>query len=75
MVDFFAFDGLVSVVFPGAREGEAGIVHLAGVLGEVVAQDVVDAPQGVGAGFGQFTGPELYLLAKEQHFLVLSAHL
>lgn len=75
VVDLLAYDGLVFVVFPGAREREARVVHLAGVFREVVAQDVVDTSERVGTGLGQFAGPELHFLAVKQDLLVFATHL
>ena len=63
MVDLLSFDGLVFVIFPSTRKRETRVVHLARVFREVIAQDVVDAPEWIRAGLGQFAGPELYLLA------------
>ena len=37
MIDFRAFDGLVVVVFPSARKRETRVVHLAGIVRDVVA--------------------------------------
>ena len=75
VVDFLSLDGFVFIVFPGSGKRETRVVHFAGVFREVITQNIVDAPERIGASLGQFTGPELYLFAEKQHFLVLATHL